>query len=393
MKNKNLWALISCSFLLTACGGDNNEPQNTSNIEITNSAIVQSSLWEETPVSEVGVINLDSLEYDGGYLPQNSTDFVINTYEGHLYQIGRYNLDFLTKYSLEDLTYPIYQYSLKPTEQEPTVNPYSVIFKNSSKAYVLYLQNQSIWIINPSAESAEDFKIGEIDMSAYADQDDYAEMFDGVIVGDLLYIGMQRLDTTTDWEPRNTAYIAVIDTNSDTEIRTHNNEEEALNGIPLLLKNPQKMHWVENHGIYVQSIGSFSDTNEFAFTGGIELVDTEDFSSSIIIDDGTIDDHPYDRISDVAIVSSSTGFFVAYHQWQDNSLYQFNPSDLDSEPVLVEEFSNIAINEIKADGNGGLWLLDGDAEEPGIWVIDPSNSIEPYFIATEFPPSQVIFTK
>ncbi|MFT6905415.1 MAG: hypothetical protein ACJAS1_002071, partial [Oleiphilaceae bacterium] len=75
-------------------------------------------------------------------------------------------------------------------------NPYEMHFVSDSKAYILRYGSPSIWIVDPSVSAAdeENFKIGEISLSAY-DEDRIPEMVAGLISGNKLYVVMQAMDS------------------------------------------------------------------------------------------------------------------------------------------------------------------------------------------------------
>ena len=90
-----------------------------------------------------------------------------------------------------------------------------------------------------------------------------------VIAGNKFFIVLQRLDRDAGWVFTNTSYVAVFDTNTDTEIDTGADETPML-GIPLDIKNPQAIQYQgDNNIIYVQGAGKLEDTWE-RHSGGIQ---------------------------------------------------------------------------------------------------------------------------
>jgi hypothetical protein len=197
---------------------------------------------------------------------------------------------------------------------------------NSTKAYLIRYGSTKAWIVNPSATSEAGFKIGELDLSAYADADGVPEMCCGVIANDKLFIVMQRL---VDWCPTETPYVAVFDIATDTEINTGMGSGAML-GVPLNIKNPGSVQYLpENNLVYVQGVGTYpggSCDPVYEYTGGIESLNPYTYATAVVLDDGTQELHPYGAISGMLIASPSKGYFVGYDGWGDNTVYAFNPT-------------------------------------------------------------------
>jgi len=80
-----------------------------------------------------------------------------------------------------------------------TSNPQSLIFASDSKAYIPRFQSTKMWVVNPATTDESGFKLGTVDLSAYVDDDGLPEMTQGVVVGDKLFLLVQRLDQDNDW--------------------------------------------------------------------------------------------------------------------------------------------------------------------------------------------------
>ncbi len=257
-----------------------------------------------------------------------STNWEINVdrYGLYYYRLGRFMADKITKVAVDAPNTPIWQYSTNDSGSTESSNPYQLVFVNSQKAYLLRYGVAKAWIVNPSTTTEAGFKTGELDLSAYADADGVPEMVAGVIANGKLFVILQRLDSS--FCPSNTAYVAVFDVASNTEIDTGLGSGD-MKGIPLSVKNPQSIQYLpENNTVYVQGVGSFPGyCNPFyEYTGGIETINPQTYATSVILDDGDEADHPYGVISGMLIASTTKGYFVGYDGWQDNTLYEFNAS-------------------------------------------------------------------
>ncbi|MFP4226697.1 MAG: hypothetical protein ACLFRF_08200, partial [Desulfobacterales bacterium] len=115
-------------------------------------------------------------------LAETGSDITVVAYGEYFYRLERSGAQSITKYHIDAPEEVVWQYSTEGEESES--NPYDMIFVNSEKAYVLRYGSSKAWIVNPSAKTEDEFKTGELDLSAYADTDDVPEMHSGTIVGD-----------------------------------------------------------------------------------------------------------------------------------------------------------------------------------------------------------------
>ncbi len=324
------------------------------------------------------------------------SDISVSAYGPYFYIIERMTGQNITKYDINNPSTPIWQYSvMDEADTVSSANPHSIVFASPTKAYVLRHNTSVAWIINPEAKQEADFKIGTLNLSAYDDQDDMGpEMTTGVIVGNKLFIVMQRLNQDDNWVPNET-YVAVFDTTTDQEITT--GMHATLKGIPLPVKNPSAICYEPvSKMIYVQGQGrlesSWSGTPA-EYSGGIASINPDTYAAALVLDDGDENSHPYGNISGMTILSAQKGYFVSYAGWGDNTLYEFNPSTGAVAGVVHEwlQHKNIAGMEAGSgiDENGLLWVTNiTDAE---IVIIDPrDNSMDETF-STNLNPQKIVF--
>jgi len=276
-----------------------------------------------------------------------------------------------------------------------SVNPQSIVFAGPTKAYVLRHSSSIAWIINPETQSQQNFKTGTLNLSAYNDQDGIGpEMKSGVIVGNKLFIVMQRLNQDDNWIPNET-YVAVFDTTTDKEIAT--GKHNTLNGIPIPVKNPSAIAYEPVSGmIYVQGQGQLESSwngTPADYSGGITAINPDTYEATLLIDDGDENSHPYGNISGMTILSSEKGYFVGYAGWGDNTLYQFNPSTGVVTGTVNDYLKNKNIAGMEAgvqgDKNGFLWVTNStDAE---IVIINPADNTIDERLSTNLNPLKVVF--
>ena len=323
-----------------------------------------------------------------------SNGSTVKAFGQYYYRIEQFQADNVTKVDISSPNTPIWQFSTQNTGEETSSNPYDLIFVSSSKAYLIRYGSTKAWIVNPSVspDNEAGFKIGELDLSAYADSDGAPEMCCGVLANNKLFIVMQR---TVDWCPTEIAYVAVFDTATDTEINTGMGSGSMI-GIPLTIKNPGSIQYIaENNRIYVQGIGSYpggSCDPVYEYTGGIESINPVTYASSIVLDDGDATTHEYGAISGMSIVSPTKGYFVGYAGWGDNTLYAFNPTT-GVVSGAITGFQNINISGMNSgtylDKNAMMWVCD--ATKGQVKIMDTENNTISQNVDTNLNPQKVAF--
>ncbi len=279
---------------------------------------------------------------------------------------------------------------------DTTSNPHGLVFVNSEKAYLFRYGTTKAWIVNPSTTTEGGFKIGELDLSSYADSDGIPEMESGVIVGDKLFIILKRLNRNDNWAP-NPTYVAVFDTTNDTEINTGNVNPGGVLGIPLDIRNLFGIQYLEeNNTIYVQGVGRYGSSwfgTDPEYTGGIVSINPDTYETALVLDDGDDANHPYGNISGMAIVSATKGYFVGYEDWGDNStLYTFNPTTGDiGGPVPGLEDKSIAGMEsgVYFDENNMLWVCN--QTDASVDILNTTDDTIDESVSTNLNPSKVVF--
>jgi len=189
--------------------------------------------------------------------------------------------DSIAAYNSSDPSTIIFESTTNDDDDPASSNPQDLVFVNSEKAYLLRLGSPTVLVVNPSATSVDDFRLGEIDLSAY-DPDGIPEAASGIVVGDQLFIFMQRLEN---FVPVREGAVAVIDINTDTEIDTGTNDE--FMGIILPAFNPSDISFdAASNTIFAQAFGdfgAFDGSRPPALTGGIITVEQQLKLSTLIL--------------------------------------------------------------------------------------------------------------
>lgn len=315
----------------------------------------------------------------------------------YFYRMERSGANNITKFNISEPGKAIWQYSTEGAETGS--NPHDLVFLTDNLAYLIRYGSSRIWLVDTTATKQENFKIGEIDLSAYADEDGKPEINSGVIIGNRLFVTIQRINFSGGWGNfvYNQSYVAVFNASTGSEINTGKGEY-GLKGIALPMENPGSIQYLKETGmLYVQCSGQYNKK----YTGGITVIDPENFESAVLIDDGSESSHPYGAVTGMVVVSPTKGYFVGYNGWGNNNLFRFNPSSFTAAPVAVSGFGgkNIsALEPTSLDRNGYVWLATSDLDpatynlsNPSIRVIDSSSDQVDESISTKLVVQKIIF--
>ena len=369
------------ALFLSACGTDD----DTTGIAPINSTIVGVAVGTTSDYTTAShSLIATELPYNAHteLAPDDNTDIDISQYGNFFYKINRGG-DSIIKFDVANSEEPIWECSTGADS-----NPYQLIQISDSKAYVLRYGAGEVWVVNPSIDSsskcATSFKTGEIDLSSFDTIDNIPNMAQGVVVGDYMFVIMQRL--TPKWSPEGPGLIAVIDITTDTLV----DADDTISGtqaITLVGKNPQSIQFFNNK-LYVQSVGEYYSS---VYEGGIDTIDPTDFTVTQLVDDTL---NTTKQISGMVIISNTVGYLISYEGWKVNTLYQFNPTTGDIEmdggtsPAPIASLSSQNISGIYAGPNNSLWV-GGDS---GFTILDTSdNSVIQTLIDTKMNPTGLVF--
>jgi hypothetical protein len=286
------------------------------------------------------------------------SDFITSAYGRSLYLIGRDDVSTIQKFDASSIitgtglfqTENNLGYALRDAGVAEGANPYAIGFINQSYAIVPRYATNTAWLVNLEAQQESDFKICELDLSAYVTTEVinsgtaseetviYSPNMSNVTINaNYAAITMQRLNGFTAVE---SSYVAIFDLSTWEELDT-NPSEEGLKGLELSLKNPQGIASFED-SIYLSSI-VYSTPNYGCASGGIEKVDLNTLTTEII-DDTTC----YDG---VATTESGQLYAIenhanSYSDTDAQTLYEFDLAT--NTKSVVAGFEDTILNSINA---------------------------------------------
>lgn len=376
---------LTCALFTTlgGCNGSSSGNGRPTGSQPSDATAIVATAAADFSSGEVELIDLgaDTLAASGGYHATIS-DIGISIHGNDYYLMERFQSDRIGKVSLDNPAQFVWRYAAVSEGDSGSANPYSLVFASDDKAYLLRYDSDEVWVVNPQAAREEDFRIGTLDLSAYNPEGTGApRMSSAIIVDGRLYIAMQRLDA--EWLPTQTAYVAVFEVATDTEIDTGHGSN-GLKGIPLVSRNPESLIWQAGTGIFIQSVGQFFPQEP---TGGIELLDTDTLNTRLLLDDTDTTG----LISDFAI-SDGQGFFIGYHGWGDTALYGLDINTAEVTGPLAE-LAGLDLRDITTAPDNRLWVADANPAAPGIHILDADTLEKAHFIPTTLLPVQIEFSQ
>jgi hypothetical protein len=374
---------------LAACSSSDSDPSDPI---VTTGTYGFAVVVGEDGAGRVDRISLSDGNTVNGSYPATGSDIRVTTDDTNLYQIGRFQIDSLTRFDAGDTSITDYQLTVNDAPDSDGLtspaNPYSLAFVNESKAYLTRYGSTELWIIDPRGESETPFKTGEIDLSAY--DADVPNMSDSLIVGDKLFVLMERLTT---WIPDKSAYVAVFDITTDLEIETNQSDSDLL-GIELPVRNPTALQYNAATGeIYVVGRGNIysnsSVTDDF-HSGGIVVIDPDTYETELLVDDGTdADNQGY--FADAQIISASLGYLLTYESYQVTTLRAFNPITGVVSDDVIAGLQDVDITVLAQGPDNHLWV-GVNGETNGFYRIDLATGlIAEEIVATGLRPIDLTF--
>ena len=361
-------------------------------------AVVQTIAADFVSGSEVMFIDGQSMQVTGPYYVKTQTDYSIDTYGNSIYHIGSFFIDTIEKYSADSPDTQVWSYSTQDSGDSTSRNPYTIVSLSDEKAYLIRYGSDKVWIVNPSvaADDIENFKIGELDLSGYnlpGTVGGTPNPAAGIIVDGKLYISMQRF--SDNFSEIGTGYVAVFDTETDTEIETNASDADTVMGIPLQGTNAARNGLVYNSGkVYVTTTKQFGSTD--LTLSRIETIRTEDYAHNSILDATSIEGNTGSSIKGTLVVSDEQGYFYT-SEYDANfnelsTLYQFNPSTGEITGSDIGGNGTETISYATLDSANIIWMSIANPANPGIDLIDTAtNSKIGNRLATEFNPSTIRF--
>jgi DNA-binding beta-propeller fold protein YncE len=258
-------------------------------------------------------------------------------------------------------------------------NPHDIAVVSRHKAYVTLFEKRELLIVNPSAQrDCSDFVLGHIDLSSLADADGVPDMDQMAVVGDRLYVSLQRLDINTVLRlPAGNGAIAVIDLATD----------QLVGSIELSGPNPfaaTKGLTVRDGALWISEAGEFN-----VFDGGIERVDLATGTAGGF---RATETELGGDITDFAIVSDHRAYAIVSRPGFVNALVSFDPT---TGQLLATHHtsSGYTLFDIELNDRGELYLSDRGRRTPGLRVFRAADGapLLDGVLDLGLPPFEILF--
>jgi outer membrane protein assembly factor BamB len=295
-----------------------------------------------------------------------SSDAVAKTINHKIYVINRLGQDNITIFSPEDFSSPLIQFSTGNGS-----NPHDIVLVSDDKAYITLYEKGYLLVVNPNTGA----ELKRVDISSYADSDGIPEADQMIIIGNIVYITLLKLDRAHQYQPAANGEILMIDKRNDS----------IVGSIKLAGQNPYDIAYSElMNKLIISETGSFYDLTD----GGIETIDLDIYQpSGLIISEVDLGGN----ITEFAMKpSSSQGYIIVTDSSYNTSIVSF---DLEQaiklkdilKPNMGFIYSGIAVTEEK------LLVGDRSVKNPGVRIIstvtDEEITTKP--IDTGLPPFSI----
>jgi len=293
------------------------------------------------------------------------SDAVLDSYNGNLYMLEKYGADNIMKFDPSKCGKSgiIYQIHLGNNW-----NPQDIEFLNRKKAYISNMNEPEITIFNPETGEI----VSSIDISKYTylpekNSSPYAGMMQ--LVGKDLYVILQRRDG---FDPGINTLILKIDTEKDSIVDT----------ISLAFKEGSSIAFNDN-ALYVASTGDYGIIGD----GGIERIDLDDGSVSIIIEEDEIGGSPIQIVHK----EGSRFYVTSYVDMFDTRVLEIDAST----GIVIKRLSGVknAFGGIFYDKvDERLYVAERDTEEMGVRIFKDNQQDGPT-VKTSLPPNSLMIMR
>jgi hypothetical protein len=262
-------------------------------------------------------------------------------------------------------------------------NPHDIAFAAPDKAYVTRYERAELLIVDPSTGAdCAGFERGTIDLRALADGDGLPEMDQAVVIGDRLFVTLQRLDRRNFFRPSDASVIAVIDIASDAVVGTIR-----LTGTNPFAESAGLVPDPATGALLLAEVGEFARIDD----GGIERVDPATLTASGFF---VTEQDLGGNVTDVVLIDETHAYAIVLDQTARSRLVRFDPTARRVTATLVEGDDFLVDVDLGPDG-ATLYLTDRTLRRPGIrrFAIADDTELQPSPLDTGLPPFDVVFVE
>ena len=242
----------------------------------------------------------------------------------------------------------------------PGSNPHDVAVLAPDKAYVTRYDAKELWVVDPSAASCAAFLRATVDLSPWGDADGLPEMDQMALVGDRLFVSLERLDRARGFAPSGRSRLAVIDTETDAVTAAVDlSGANAFGDASGLVREPGTGKLV------IAEAGNVLKKGD----GGLERVDpyTLQADGAFFVDENQLGGN----VLDFVLLSATKGYAVLQDASLQNRLVDFDPTGARAPRTVYSRQAYLP--DIALGPDGLLWLADQGLPDPGIRLFDTTT--------------------
>lgn len=236
----------------------------------------------------------------------------------------------------------------------PGTNPQDIEVYSPTKAYISLYERDYILIANPQTGQ----ELGRISLASFSDSDGLPEEAEMALVGDRLFVCMQRLDRPHGYIAANPSYIAVIDCTTDALVDV-DPSTSGVQAIPLTGRNPFSELAFDpvREKLYVAEEGDFG-----ALDGGAEFIDPVALQAEgFFITEAELGGD----LNAVRLYVDCTGYAIVEDASFRTQLARFNRCTGTKTGVCWQS-SGFDLCDVEIDRAGLVLLSDRDLVHPGV---------------------------
>lgn len=258
-------------------------------------------------------------------------------------------------------------------------NPQDFVYIGPDKGYVSLGGGTEVLVVDPTPPlDCTDFILDRIDLAELADDDGNPELNQMAVVGDRLYVTLQKLDRDNFFVPAENGSVAVIDIATD----------QVVTEITLSGSNPfaqTKGITIRNGDLFLSEVGNFGVND-----GGIERVDvlSQTPQGFFITEEELGGD-----IVDFVLTSDDGGYAVVSLPDFSNAVVAFDASEGGVTQTLI---TGESVSDIELNDRGQLFAAQRTPQNPGVRVfniLDGNVEVTDEPVDLGLPPFDMVFVR
>lgn len=346
-------ASLAAALLAASCGEDD----GAVDFETPDEALFAVNAAFDFSSGSYSVVDIESRAVLPDVLPV-APDAVASCEGGRPWVIERFGWDTLTVISPESPFSVVAQHSVGSG-----ANPQSMVLLEDDDALISLLDRDYLLVL----DTATGEESARIDLAWAADDDGLPEAGGMGRAGDLVAVGLQRLDRSTSlWDPSGPGWLALVDPATldvvDVDPTTPEPDAVVLDGAN---PAPYAKLWWDGDRLWVPTVGKYRELD-----GGIEKVDVASGASEGMV---VREEDLGGDINDFVVTAQHTAYATVGTPGSTDELVRFDPAtgEVDPEPLAVG--AGFTLLELRLTRDGLVVMVDRDLSHPGIRILDPET--------------------